>query len=378
MEEAVMLKYLLMLKQLGIKGVLIDNMVKHFKIDEFTMLFTGNAFELQFKYNLFNEDEIEVFFNTDKIRKAEQFVDNLIKKNQEEGITILTYYDKEYPQSLKLIKQRPMFLYVKGNRELLNTKPAIACVGTRKPSPQAIKAVNDMVKVLADEEIVIISGLAKGIDTLSHKACLRVGGKTIAVLAHGLDTVYPKENKELAKAILDNGGVLISEYPVGDVVKKGNFVNRNRIVSGLSQGVVIFEASEKSGTMHTARFAYKQQKKLLCPVMVGNEHISLSSGVMKLLNSKSAYPVESPIDVINLIVKEEASEKGEAVEASTAKPSVDQLSKEKRIEEIQLNLDKKMFDEVQLLARKKGLNMEEIIVSSIADYIKSIKEEEDK
>lgn len=107
---------------------------------------------------------------------------------------------------------------------------------------------------MAKENFSIISGLALGIDAESHKACLNVGGRTIAILAHGLDMIYPRENIELSKSILNNGGTLISEYPVGTKPDKFRFVDRNRIVSGLSKGTIVFETKEKSGTMHTVDY----------------------------------------------------------------------------------------------------------------------------
>lgn len=302
-----MLKELLMLQHLGIEGALINYIVKHFSSEDRASLFTGGAFELQFKYNVFSDNHLRVFYDDNKLKHANEIVDSIIEKSNEQNIRILSYYDKEYPSNLKAIKNSPLFVHVKGDINVLNTSKSIACVGTRTPSEYALGVVGEIVKELVEDNTVIISGLAKGIDAQSHKDCLTNKGRTIAVMAHGLDTIYPRENSELAESILENGGVLLSEYAVGTKGHKSHFVARNRIVSGLSEGVIVFEASEKSGTMHTARFAYKQGKKIFCPnISLDNEIIS--SGVSKLLTTGSAIPITRGRDIIKqLFVKEKLS-----------------------------------------------------------------------
>jgi DNA processing protein len=340
---AKMLKKLLMLKQLGIDGVLIDFMVSHFSKEEFSLLFEGGVFELQFKYNIFNDNEIDIFYDIDNIRRVEEFVDNLIFKSEEQGIKIISYYDEEYPANLRAIDKRPLFIYLKGNVKLLNSPKLIACVGTRKPSSYIKGFLHNIVKGLVEEGTVIVSGLAKGIDTESHEVCLQSHGKTIAVLAHGLDTVYPRENRKLAELILEKEGALISEYPIETGIRKNNFVARNRIISGLSQGVIIFEAGEKSGTMHTARFAYKQGKKIFCPD-IAEETGSLSSGVQKLLTTKSAFPIKDARDVIkHLFEKQELS--------------------------ISINIEASLLKELEYISKNKGVSISNLISSIILDYI---------
>ncbi|MED3819020.1 DNA-protecting protein DprA [Priestia megaterium] len=338
-----MLKQLLMLKHLGIDGALINYIVNHFSEKDRVALFQGGAFDLQFKYNVFNDEHLCVFYDEDKLKKAEEFVNNLIYKSNEQGIKILSYYDSQYPSNLKAIKRCPLFVYVKGNLQNLNVSKTIACVGTRNPSMSALHSVNKIVKGLVEEGSIIISGLAKGIDAQSHKECLANGGKTIAVLAHGLDTIYPKENSQLAETILEQEGTLLSEYPLGIKGLKSNFVARNRIISGLSEGVIVFEAGEKSGTMHTARFAYTQGKKIFCP-SVAEETQGLSSGVQKLITTGSAISIRNASDVIKYAFSSEKHFMSVAIES-------------------------KLFKELENISNGKGIVVKDLINKIILNYI---------
>lgn len=171
--------------------------------------------------------------------------------------------DEEYPKQLKNIYDPPIKIYVLGNRKLLN-QCGIAIVGTRKASEYGKKVALQFAKDLSQKGINVISGLALGIDTYAHLGTLQQNsiGKTIAVLGSGLDNIYPKQNIELAKQIIKNDGCLISEYPVGTKPEKQNFPQRNRIISGLSDGVLIVEAAEKSGALITADFALEQGREI--------------------------------------------------------------------------------------------------------------------
>ncbi|MGN9864733.1 DNA-processing protein DprA [Bacillus swezeyi] len=295
-----MLRELLILKYLNINGSLINFIAEQFSDEEKALLFNGGALELHFKYNIFDDEHLSMFYDDNKLKTAQRYVDTLIEKSREQNIKILSYYDDEYPAKLKAIKKSPLFIHVKGNVKALKKSESIACVGARTPSRESIELVKNIVGDMVKEDILIISGLAKGIDSHAHKVCLSNGGKTIAIMAHGLDTIYPKENSKLAEAILDSGGALISEYPLGTKSRKQNFVARNRLISGLSEGVVVFEASEKSGTMHTARFAYTQGKKIFCPTL---KNEALSSGVQKLLSTGSAIPIKNASDIINQLFR---------------------------------------------------------------------------
>ena len=172
---------------------------------------------------------------------------------------IISLSDPEYPTRLKEIYDPPVILFVKGNVEILS-QPGIAMVGTRHPTPYGMGMAERLGTDLANRGLVIISGMARGVDTASHRGAIAAKGKTVAVLGTGIDVMYPKENTRLADQILALGGALISEFPVGTAPTPQNFPIRNRIISGMSVGVVVVEAAEYSGTRITSRCALEQNR----------------------------------------------------------------------------------------------------------------------
>jgi DNA processing protein len=177
----------------------------------------------------------------------------------ETGARIISLSDPEYPLRLKEIYDPPIVLFVKGSVEVL-AQPGIAMVGTRHPTPYGSGMAERLSTDLAARGLVIISGLARGIDTSSHRGAVAAKGKTVAVLGTGIDVMYPKENSRLAEQIVVLGGALISEFPVGTHPAPQNFPIRNRIISGMSAGVLVVEAAEYSGTRITSRLALEQNR----------------------------------------------------------------------------------------------------------------------
>ena len=177
----------------------------------------------------------------------------------EAGARIITLGDLEYPPRLKEIYDPPVVLFVRGNLEVLS-KPGIAVVGTRHPTPYGIGMAERLSTDLATHGLVIISGMARGVDSAAHRGTLATKGKTVAVFGTGIDVMYPKENTRLAEQILALGGALISEFPMGTFAAPQNFPIRNRIISGMSAGVLVIEAAEYSGTRITARCALEQNR----------------------------------------------------------------------------------------------------------------------
>jgi len=175
------------------------------------------------------------------------------------GVTMVSMDDLSYPPRLKEIYDPPLILRVRGNPEVL-TKPGIAMVGTRHPTPYGSGMAERLACDLAAQGLVIISGMARGVDTSSHRGAIAAKGKTIAVFGTGVDVIYPKENSRLAEQILALGGALISEFPLGTFAAPQNFPIRNRIISGMSVGVLVVEAAEYSGTRITARCALEQNR----------------------------------------------------------------------------------------------------------------------
>lgn len=225
--------------------------------------------------NNFNHPE-ELFLLTDNLKlgqPAEKLFEQwdnaikkaklLIEKSAESNIRILTIWDDDYPNLLAMIDDYPFLLHVKGE---LSNKITVACVGTREPSKFGIEVSKSITGFLAKNGCSIISGLAYGVDTLAHETALKYNSHTVAVLAHGLDIVYPSVNKKLAYRIVDNGGALVSEKLIGTSLHPYALFERDRIQSGMSLGTVMMQASLKSGTMHTARYTIMQGRLLFSPV----------------------------------------------------------------------------------------------------------------
>ena len=213
-----------------------------------------------------SKSDIEAIIN----RKIHEFWDiNAIQRMAEHdeqmarqrGIQWVSWQSHDYPPLLREIFDPPPVLFFKGR--LPDThKPLVAVVGTRKPSPQAAAQAFDFTRALARAGISVVSGLAIGIDAMSHRGNIEGCAPTIAVLGSGVDEVYPSSNRPLARRILETGGALLSEYPPGTGPRKWTFPARNRIISGMSRGVLIVEAPEKSGALITARFALEQNRDL--------------------------------------------------------------------------------------------------------------------
>lgn len=237
-------------------------------------------FDKKLTKNAFFEKEFEHI--RDELLELDE--DEFLKKIEDEfykfDIKPITYISPEYPEKLKVISDPPLVLYTKGDLSLLSKK-SISIVGTRSPSEYGKLVCEKFTKELSSSGLVTVSGLAYGIDTIVAQSTLDVGGKTIAVLAGGLDSIYPAANTNLAKQI-ENNGLLISELRPGMKPANYTFIQRNRIVSALGLGTLIIEAGKRSGTMATARFAIEQSRELF--VVPGNIYSSKSEGTNNLID----------------------------------------------------------------------------------------------
>lgn len=223
---------------------------------------------------------------------------NIAEKTKEQserlGIFYCTIEDKNYPNALKEIPNRPVVLYYRGEIEILNTHKNIAVVGSRNCSPKGKELAYKTGRLLAGEGMVIVNGLALGCDMEALRGALEVSGKCAVVMPCGLDNIQPRSNRGLAQNIIDMGGCVLSEYPVGTSLAKYQYVERDRLQSGVSQGVVIVEAEKKSGTMHTAEFAVRQYKRLACyyhkllEMSSGNQYLEESGRAVNIRNEKEA------------------------------------------------------------------------------------------
>jgi DNA processing protein len=220
----------------------------------------------------------------DKISPDDEMV-----KLEHARIQVMTCNDAEYPKRLKEIYNYPPVLYIKGSM-LPEDDWCLAVVGTRRATVYGKQVTEEIVTDLARSKITIVSGLARGIDTVAHRSALAAGGRTVAVFASGLDIVYPAENEKLAREIMEHGA-LLSEYPLGAKPRAENFPRRNRILSGLSLGVLVTEAGEDSGAIITARDALEQDREvfavpgsILSPASTGTNHL-IQSGEAKLVRA---------------------------------------------------------------------------------------------
>lgn len=193
--------------------------------------------------------------------KARAAAEEELNRTLESGGRILTPSDEGYPERLREIYDPPAVLWIRGSVELLS-RPGIAVVGTRHPSTYGSGIAEMLARDLAARNLVILSGMARGVDTSAHKGALAAKGRTVAVWGTGIDVIYPKENKRLAEQIVEGGGTIVSEYPLGTFPAPQNFPVRNRILSGMSIGVLVIEAAEHSGTRITARLAMEQNRDI--------------------------------------------------------------------------------------------------------------------
>ncbi|MFH0854698.1 MAG: DNA-processing protein DprA [bacterium] len=240
-------------------------------------------------------------------KTAEEFIskrknispDEETEKMAKENIRAITLTDKQYPALLKEIYDAPPVLFYKGNIEILD-EPGIGVVGSRKISSYGQQTTPFLVKPLAKRGMVITSGLALGVDAIAHSAALEVQGKTTAVLGSGLDkaNIYPSHHRYLSDQIVEKNGVIISEYTVGTPPLNYNFPQRNRIISGLSLGVLIIEAAEKSGALITAKTALDQNREVFAAP--GSVFSPTSRGTHALLK-KGAHLATSADDIIEIL-----------------------------------------------------------------------------
>jgi len=212
---------------------------------------------------------------------------------EQKNNAVITFNDANYPAQLKEIADPPPLLFVRGNPDLLS-HPQIAIVGSRNPSSLGEETAFNFAKTLSRHGFVITSGLALGIDAASHRGALNAKGYTVAVTGTGLDRVYPARHKELATEIV-NTGVMISEFPPGTTAKANHFPRRNRIISGLCQGLLVVEAAKQSGSLITARMALEQNREVFA--IPGSIHNPLARGCNALIR-EGAKLVETTQDIL--------------------------------------------------------------------------------
>lgn len=254
-------------------------------------------------------------------------------------IQVLHPHDSSFPEALIQIPDAPKILHVMGDLTPLLQKPRLAVVGSRKVSPYGRSVTADIARQAASRGVIIVSGLALGVDAIAHRAALEANGTTVAVLPCGLDKPYPASHRTLARQILDRGGALISEYPAGTPPMPHHFIARNRLVSGLSDGVLITEAASKSGTLHTAGFALEQGKTVMA--IPGNITSSLSAGTNTLIKT-GATPVTEALDVLAALNLDLDLDKMETMAANAEEAAILQHLKTGTTEASELQITSKL------------------------------------
>lgn len=213
--------------------------------------------------------------------KSNSYLDKIKDILHKKDVQYICIDDDEYPYDLKNIYNPPLLLFYKGDLSIVNDNLNLAMVGSRKPTRYGVSCAKSISKQLSDIGINIISGLAIGIDSYCHIGCIDGKGKTIAVLGSSVDNPLPKQNLPLADKILEDGGLIVSEYSVNSAVIPSNFSNRNRIISGLSKGVIVVEAAQKSGALITVEFALDQGRNVFA--VPGNINSQMSRGCHKVI-----------------------------------------------------------------------------------------------
>ncbi len=229
--------------------------------------------------------------------KNSKFVDEQITKVKKHRAKIITLWDSEYPELLRKIYDPPVVLFVRGDF-VENDRYSIAIVGTRTPTNYGKAICEKFASELTKMNLTIVSGFARGIDTIAHLSAIKAGGRTIAVLGSGVDYIYPPENRKLVEDVISNGAI-ISEFPMGTKPDAMNFPRRNRIISGMSVGVLIIETSKNGGAMITAEFANDQNREVFA--IPGNIDSIKSQGTNFLIKQNKAKLVETVEDIIEEI-----------------------------------------------------------------------------
>jgi len=299
----------------GLGSILIKRLLDRFKTPE--AVFRASVKELS---------EIEGMGEkvAGEIRKGPQkrLVERELSLLEKVGGKIITLRDHDYPRHLKDIYDPPALLYTRGELRRQD-ELAVAIVGSRKTAPYGRWITEKMGENLARHGVTVVSGMARGIDSLAHKGAIQGGGRTIAVLGCGVDVIYPSENRNLFQQIIEHGAVL-SEFPMGSPPEGGHFPKRNRVISGLSMGVVIVQASAESGSLITAGYALEQGREVFA--VPGNVGAEGSRGTNQLIKD-GAKLVETSDDILEEILPQWRREGGE--HEKTEAPGPDLTEEEK-------------------------------------------------
>ncbi len=337
------------------------------KFDFLTHKKRANIFDT-LKSETFFEDFVLNYAKIDKFIDYSQFstmcadlkyntIDSYIDLLNSKNIKLITINSAIYPKSLLEIDNPPQVLYCKGDVSLLNSEANIAMVGTRRPTMYGKQITEKFSRELTVNGFNIVSGLADGVDTISHKTCVENGGKTIAVVAGGLNKIYPAFNIKLSEKIVETGGLIVTEKEPNYNAMNYDFPVRNRIIAGLSKGVLITEASLKSGTMHTKDYAIDYGKDLF--VVPGNITSSASEGCNQIIKQLPTSMVTSVDDILKFFNKTKNKIKTQQIQLTVDEALIYNILKEgqQSFDEILLktNFDVKVLLNLLTLMSFRGI-----------------------
>lgn len=309
-------------------------------------IWKANSKEIKAKINMSQED-IYKLINTRDIDKVYKYTEKALNL----GAKYVTYKSSKYPELLKTIDLPPIGFYVLGELPD-NTLPKVAVVGSRRCTEYGSSCCYNISKELAKRDVVIVSGMATGIDSMAHKGAIDAGGKTIAVVGTGIDVCYPQNNRDLMKSITQNGCV-ISEFPLGTKPNSYNFPQRNRIISGLSKTVAVIEAAGKSGTLITANFALDYGRDVFA--LPGNITSKFSEGTNNLIK-EGAFPLTGYKDILDVLNIDEKTVENKDLEKNQQKNIFSLASNEKLVYDcIDLN-----FITIEEILTKTGLDIKTV------------------
>ncbi|MAL17709.1 MAG: DNA-protecting protein DprA [Balneola sp.] len=286
-------------------------------------------------------------------------VDQIIAETEKSGSEIITFSDPEYPPLLKQIYDPPILFWLKGNPEAIS-KPGVAVVGTRNTSTYGRNMAEKLTGELADQGLCIYSGLAYGIDAIAHKTALDHNAPTVAVLGSGIDNLYPRKHANLANQIVKSGGAVITEFPLGTNPDAGNFPVRNRVVSGMSMGVLVIESGIKGGSMITADLGLDQNREVFAvPHPIGNP---TGTGCNYLIKRGAAKLVQTVDDILEELLVEYHSDESKSKATEAEKTSW----REKDLDETATKICQALEDrayQVDDLSDKIGVNTSQLLVA---------------
>ncbi|MGF6905825.1 DNA-processing protein DprA [Fusobacterium sp. PH5-44] len=337
------------LRVLGIRDSVIRNLMKNIK--NFSDLFKLDENHLR-KYFKFEENEILQMRKLDKLN-IEREIELLVKNR----VRVINLTDEDYPEDLKNISQPPVFLYYRGNVKLLKGRK-IAVVGTRRATSYGKMACEKITDGLVDGGVTTVSGLALGIDAICHRRTLEKKGDTIAVLGSGIDVIYPKINKKLWEDIGEKG-LIITEFPLGTEPTNYNFPMRNRIIVGISRGVVVVESQESGGSLITANIVLEENRDVFA--VSGDIFSPSSQGCNNLIKRSHAKLITDVQDILNEYGWSSKKEEYSLPKLSEIESKVyGELVKEKTLDELIVSTGEKTSD---LLSVLMDLEIKNIVVS---------------